>query len=347
MTSVTTDMTGADALLKKEVSMQRARNRRWIGIAVGVSAALSLAACGSSGGGGSATEGGGDTVRIGVGIDAAYAPFFLAAEDGMFKDAGVNVELVQFGRGGEAVQAIAGDQVEMAGNSDTTTLTLIKQNPDLRAAFIYEQSGKYLKVVARPGITKATQIKKMGVVQGLSDYMAQKYFEANNVPLKSVKFVESDPSSLPALTKKGTVDAYLLWEPWPSKGVKLGLKELTDTGSYGYSYVHWAVADKSWLDGHEKEATKIAKVLTKAAKITAKDPGRAAEAVEAQAKIKKSDAEQAIKLVDWKVRGFTPKDMKSYQEQIKYFVDKGTMKKAIDIKPNILTDWYDKHVTSN
>lgn len=329
--------------------MRRASNRRWIGVGIVMSAALGLAACGGSGAGGkgAAGGGGGDTIRVGVGIDAAYAPFFLADKEGMFKDAGVNVKLVQFGRGGDAVQAIAGGQVDMAGNSDTTTLTLLKQNPDLRAMYIYEQSGKYLKVVAKPGITKASQIKKMGVVQGLSDYMAQKYFQANKVPVSSVKFVEADPSSLPALAKKGTVDAYLLWEPWPSNGVKLGLKELTDTGSYGYSYVHWAVTDSKWLDAHPKEAAKVAKVIEKAAKITAKDPDRAAAAVESEAKIKKADAKQAITLVDWDVRGFTSKDMKSYQEQIKYFIGKGTLKKSIDIKPNILTDWYGKNVAKS
>ncbi|GGB18462.1 hypothetical protein GCM10011492_05390 [Flexivirga endophytica] len=325
--------------------MRNARTRRWAGIGIVLTAALGLTACGGSGAGKSgATGASGDPIRIGIGIDAAYAPFFLADKEGMFKDAGLKVNLVQFGRGGDAVQAIAGSQVDMAGNSDTTTLTLLKQNPKLRALFIYEQSGKYLKVVAKPGITKASQIKKMGVVQGLSDYMAQKYFEANKIPLDSVKFVEADPSSLPALTKKGTVDAYLLWEPWPSNGVKLGLKELTDTGSYGYSYVHWAVADSTWLKGHEKEAAKVAEVLTKAAKITAKDPDRAAAAVESEAKIKKADAKQAIELVDWDVRDFTAKDTKSYDEQMKYFVDKGTLKKALDIKPNILTGWYDEHV---
>jgi NitT/TauT family transport system substrate-binding protein len=327
--------------------MRQARGRRWFGVTIGLVAALAMTACGSSEGSGSKSGSSSEPIRIGVGIDAAYAPFFLAAEDGMFKDAGLNVELIQFGRGGEAVQAIAGGQVDVAGNSDTTTLTLMAQNPDLRASFIYEQSGKYLKVVARPGITEASQIKKMGVVPGLSDYMARKYFEANKVSLDSVKFVESDPPELPTLTKKGDIDAYLLWEPWPSQGVKLGLKELTDTGSYGYSYVHWAVSGSKWLAGHEKDAAKLAEVITKAAKITASDPDRAAKAVEAQAKIKEADAKQAIELVDWTVRGFTDDDMKSYQEQIEYFVDKGIFKTPLDISSNILVDWYDKHVTNS
>jgi NitT/TauT family transport system substrate-binding protein len=344
--SVTAHNVGAVGLPEKEVDMRQARGRRWLGAAIGLVAALAMTACGSSDASGSAGSGN-ETIRIGVGIDAAYAPFFLAAEDGMFKDAGLNVKVVQFGRGGDAVQAIAGGQVEMAGNSDTTTLTLIQQNPDLRATYIYEQSGKYLKVVARPDITQASQIKKMGVVPGLSDYMARKYFEANGVALSSVKFIEADPPELPTLTKKGDVDAYLLWEPWPSQGVSLGLKELTDTGSYGYSYVHWMVTSSKWLDGHEKEAGKIADVLTKAAEITASDPDRAAKAVQAQAKIKEADAKQAIELVDWKVRGFTDDDVKSYHDQVQYFVEKGVFKQPLDFSQNILMDWYDKHTTKS
>lgn len=337
--------------------MRQTRGRRWLASGVGLVAALAMAACGASGGSGSASGGasgsasGGasasDKIRIGVGIDASYAPFFLAAKDGMFKEAGLNVDLVQFGRGGDAVQAIAGGQVEMAGNSDTTTLTLIQQNPALRATYIYEQSGKYLKVVARPGITQAGQIKKMGVVPGLSDYMARKYFEANGVALGSVKFIEAGPPELPTLTTKGDVDAYLLWEPWPSQGVAQGLKQLTDTGSYGYSYVHWMVTGSKWLDGHQKEAGKIADVLTKAAEITASDPDRAAKAVQAQAKIKEADAKQAIVLVDWKVRGFTDADMKSYKDQVQYFVDKGVFKQPLDFSQNILMNWYDQHKTKS
>ena len=344
--SVTAHNVGATRLPEKEVDMRQSRGRRWLGAAIGLVAALAMTACAGS----DASDGGGsgnEKIRIGVGIDAAYAPFFLAAEEGMFKDAGLNVDLVQFGRGGDAVQAIAGDQVDMAGNSDTTTLTLIQQNPDLRASYIYEQSGKYLKVVARPEISGADQIKKMGVVPGLSDYMARKYFEANGVALDSVKFVEADPPELPTLTKKGDVDAYLLWEPWPSQGVDMGLKELTDTGSYGYSYVHWMVTGSEWLDSHEDEAGKVADVLTEAAQITAEDPDRAAKAVQAQAKIQEADAKQAIELVDWKVRGFTDDDVKSYEDQVQYFVDKGVFKEPFDFSQNILMDWYDDHATKS
>lgn len=303
--------------------------------------ATAIAGCaGADNAGGSS----GPVVRIGVGIDASYAPFFLAQEKGLFKQAGLNVQVVQFGRGGDAVQAIAGKQVEMAGNSDTTTITLLAQNPDLRALYIYEQSGKYLKVVARPGITSADQIKKMGVVPGLSDYMAQKYFEANHVDVKNVKFVTAGPPELPQLTKNGTVDAYLLWEPWPTKGIDLGLHVLTDTGSYGYSYVHWMVASNDWLKAHQDEAAKISKVILDATKSVQNDKSAAAKAVTAETKIATPEAQQAIDQVDWNVRAFTAKDMESYHEQVQYFLDKGVLKTAPDLNAAIEKTWLSDNV---
>ena len=42
---------------------------------------------------------------------------FLADEKGLFDKQGLNVEIVQFGRGGEAVDAIATGQVQMAGQA--------------------------------------------------------------------------------------------------------------------------------------------------------------------------------------------------------------------------------------
>jgi len=322
----------------------RHHKNKWAAIAVaGVVSVAALSGCGAKGAGSSA----GGPINIGVGVDAAYAPFFLADHEGLFKKAGLDVKLVQFSKGGEAVQGIAGKQVQMAGNSDTTTITLLAQNPDLRVLAIYEQAGRYLKVVARPGVTEASQIKKIGVVAGLSDYMARKYFEKAGIDTSSVKFVEGDPPEMPALAKKGTIDAYLLWEPWPAQGEKLGLKVLTDTGSYGYSYVHWLLTDSSWLKTHEKEAGTVAQVLAEATKEIDAEPDKAAEAVHDEAKIPVEDAKTAIDQIDWGVRAFEAKDMSSYKEQVDYFIDKGILKKSPDLKSAVLTDWFTSHATSS
>ncbi|MFF1568117.1 hypothetical protein ACFVY1_32165 [Streptomyces sp. NPDC058293] len=73
----------------------------------------------SAGGSGGAP---GPTVRIAVGVDPSYAPFFLADAKGLWAKHGVHVDLVQFAKGGEGVDALTAGQVQPAGNSETTTI---------------------------------------------------------------------------------------------------------------------------------------------------------------------------------------------------------------------------------
>ncbi|MFF1316578.1 ABC transporter substrate-binding protein, partial [Streptomyces sp. NPDC058320] len=90
--------------------MQTASRRRTLvaGSALLTATLLSLTACGagttdSGSGSGSGSQVSGPQVRIAVGVDASFAPFFLADAEGLWAKHGVNVDLVQFAKGGEGV----------------------------------------------------------------------------------------------------------------------------------------------------------------------------------------------------------------------------------------------------
>ncbi len=61
-------------------------------------------------------------INVGVGIDAAYAPFFIASHRGLFKKADLDVNLIRFAQGGEGVDAVIAGQAQLAGASEMTTL---------------------------------------------------------------------------------------------------------------------------------------------------------------------------------------------------------------------------------
>lgn len=302
-----------------------------------------LAACGS----GSTDSGGpaasGPKIRIAVGIDASFAPFFLADAKGMFADQGLNVEIVQFGQGGEAVDAIASGEVQLAGNSDTTTIGRLQQNPDLRALLIYQESGRYLKVVTREDARDPSKIKKMGVVPGLSELAAIKFLESKKIDPDAVEFVSAGPPEIPALLEKGDVDAYVLWEPWPAKGVEQGGKILETTGDYGMTYVHWLVTGQKWLSGNQETAAKIAKVLDEAAAQVEADPKAAAEATQKAAKVPTDQTLTAIKEIDFKVRDITDADTKAYEDTADFYVSTGKLKTRPDVPPALNLNWFSQH----
>ena len=323
---------------------QASRGRPTTGVVALVTAALvSLSACSAAttdSTAGAAKGASGPTVRVAVGIDPSFAPFFLADAQGLWAKHGVNIQLVQFGRGGEGVDALAGNQVQLAGNSDTTTIGQLQQNPGLRSLLVYEQSGRYLKVVLGPKVTSPSKIRKMAVVPGLSQLAATRYLESKGIDTKSVKFITADPPEIPALLQKGDVDAYVLWEPWPAKGVELGGRIVSTTGDYGVSYAQWLIADDKWLSGHKSIAVKVAEALQDAARRTESDPDAAAAATQKAAKIPTAQTLKAIKDIDFGVRDITSADLKTYTATAKFYVDTGTAKSQADVAKTALRGWF-------
>nr|WP_245694949.1 hypothetical protein [Streptomyces antibioticus] len=64
--------------------------------AVALFALLLATACGAGTTDSAGSAGGASpTVRIALGVDAAYAPLYLAAENGMFEKAGLDVQLTK------------------------------------------------------------------------------------------------------------------------------------------------------------------------------------------------------------------------------------------------------------
>ncbi|MFB7992060.1 ABC transporter substrate-binding protein [Streptomyces sp. NPDC056002] len=285
----------------------------------------------------------GPTVRIAVGVDASFAPFFLADDQGLWAKHGVDVDLVQFAKGGEGVDALTAGQVQMAANSDTTTIGVLGQSPGLRSLLVYENSGAYLKVVLGPHVKSPAGIRKMAVVPGLSELAATRFLESKGIAPGSVDFVTADPAEIPALTKKGDVDAYVLWAPWPDKGVELGAKILETTGDYGLSYQQWLLGTSPWLKANSDTAAKVAGALAEAARRTERDPDAAAKATKDAAKVPTEQTVDAIKDIDFGVRDFTAADLKAYRDTAAFYVSTGNVKSAPDVAKAVLDGWLPEH----
>jgi NitT/TauT family transport system substrate-binding protein len=323
----------------------KARDITWRAAVAAIALITTMSACSaastdSAGAGGNAS---GPKVRLAVGVDASYAPFFLADEKGLFKKHGVNVQVVQFGTGGEAVDAIASGQIQMAGSSDVTTIGKVQQNPDLRGLLIYEQSGRYLKVVEGKKISAPSQIKKMAIVPGLSELAAIRFLESKHIDAKSVKFITADPPEIPALLQKGDIDAYVLWEPWPTKGVQLGGKIGGTTGDYGLSYVQCLITGNKWLSANQGTAVNVAKALNEAAQLTESDPQAAAQATMKATKIPVAQTVSAVKEIDFKVRDINAADLKVADGTAEFYVQTGKLKSKPDVRTLMVQNWFSQH----
>lgn len=318
-------------------------------VAVASVAALVISACGGDDGGdasaaGGKGGGGGDdteTIRIGVGIDASFVPFYVADEEGFFADAGLDVEVVRYGFANEAVDALVAGQVDLAGVSGVTAVLQMQQSEDMRALAVYEESGEYVKVVTGEGIESAADIERVGIVPGLSELSMAKYLESEGIDPDSVEMIRTDPPEMPVVLGRGDIDAYVLWEPWPTIGAEGGGTVVATIGDYDWTFEHWLMSTASWVDANTEAAETLIRALADASEHLEAEPQATAEMVAELTEIPEEQTLTAIEQIDFAVRSFTEDDLAAAAESAEYFVQTGNMDEVPPFEERILLGFGD------
>ncbi len=308
--------------------------RRWL---AGLALPL-IAACGgtvgSSGGGTPQYSQLPEPVIVGVGIDASYSCFFVGDQEGIFKKYGLNVQLKQFEQGGLGVDAVVANQIQLSGTSDANALTKAGKTDSLRIISVYESSGSYVKVVARKGVSRVQDMKKIGVVKSsLSEYAASKLLAASNIKEASVQLVGVSPADIPALLNKGDIDGTVIWEPWPTQAQKLGATVIGTTGDFGYSYEQVLLGKQDWLSSHKEYATRFNQALQEACrKVTSDIPGTVkANAAASNGNIDEAATRMATDNIKFENRPPNDQDKQSYQSIVDWQKGRGLISGPLDL----------------
>jgi NitT/TauT family transport system substrate-binding protein len=232
--------------------------------------------------------------------------------------------------------------VAFAGGAEPSTILRMTRGP-LRPLAIYLQSGTYIKLVARKEITAPDKIRKFGIVPGsVSEYSTGLTLKKYNMSPSSVEFVKSGPPELPALLARGDIDAYFVWEPWPSLGVKQGGHILLNSADVGYSTQLWVNTSATWLDKDKNAdaAREVLKVLASACEVVQRDPNRSAAAVQAFTKIPTATTLGLLKEMECKVRDFTDADFATYDGIADFLAERKITPSRVDYRANMMRGFY-------
>ncbi len=270
-------------------------------------------------------------VTIGVGADPVFTAFFVAANEKLFAKYGANVTVQSYTDGGEALNALVANQVNMACAGEPTHIVRLSR-AELRPLAVTYQSRTYLKLVARKGIPSADKIKKFGIVAGsVSEYVTGLTMTKLGIDPAKVEMVRSGPPELPALLARGDIDGYFVWEPWPTLGVQQGGHILMTCGDVGYTSTLWLSATSGWLASNKDVAGNILKALAEAAEITRKDPPRAAQSVQAITRIPVPQTLNSLKDMEPVIRDFSNEDLKTANAIGQFLLSKQAIKAPVDM----------------
>jgi len=211
------------------------------------------------------------TIAIGGAGCLCYLPTVLADQLGEYKKAGIEIELVNFKGGSQALTAVIGGSADVVSGYYDHCVNLAAKNQNLQAFVVYDRFPGLVLGVSPKHANEINSVKdlagkKVGVsAPGSSTDFFLKYLLAKNgVSPDSVAVIGIglDATAVAAM-EQGTVDAAVMLDPTPTllRGKFPALKILSDTRTqadtasvFGGDYPGGALYTRGdWIARHEKE----------------------------------------------------------------------------------------------
>jgi NitT/TauT family transport system substrate-binding protein len=212
------------------------------------------------------------TLAIGGASCLCYLPTMLAHQLGEFKQAGVDVDVVQFKGGSESLKAVIGGSADVVSGYFDHCVNLAAKGQHLQAFVVYDRFPGFALVISPEHTAEIKSIKdlankKVGVsAPGSStDFFLKFILSKNGVDPNSVAVIGVGlGGSAIAAMEQGQIDAAIMLDPAVTvlAGKYKDLKILSDTRSekdtlavFGGQYPGGALYTKAeWIASHEKEA---------------------------------------------------------------------------------------------
>jgi NitT/TauT family transport system substrate-binding protein len=211
------------------------------------------------------------TLAIGGASCLCYLPTMLAHQLGAFKQAGVDVDVVQFKGGSESLKAVMGGSADVVSGYFDHCVNLAAKGQHLQAFVVYDRFPGFALVVSPKHTSEIKSVKdlankKVGVsAPGSStDFFLKYILGKNGVDANSVGVIGVGLGATAiAAMEQGQIDAAIMLDPAVTvlAGKYKDLKILSDTRSqkdtlavFGGEYPGGALYTKAdWIASHPKE----------------------------------------------------------------------------------------------
>ena len=219
------------------------------------------------------------TIAVGGAGCLCYLPTILAKQIGEFDKAGLDVELVNFKGGSQALTAVLGGSADVVSGYFDHCVNLAAKNQAMQAFVVYDRYPGFGLVVSPKQSGAITSIKdlagkKIGVsAPGSSTDFFLKYMLAKNgVDPSSIGVIGIGlEATAVAAMEQGTVDAAIMLDPAITylQGKFKDLKVLSDTRTqkdtldvFGGEYPGGALYGRAdWIARHEKETQALTNAI--------------------------------------------------------------------------------------
>jgi NitT/TauT family transport system substrate-binding protein len=270
--------------------------RLWAVTFVVVGALLAGAACGGGGSDGTSTGGAsssGAPIKFGYSAWPGWFPWQVAEEAGIFKDAGVNVELVWFEGYLDSINAFASGQLD--GNSQTLndTVASVAAGSDQVIVLVNDNSTGNDQIIATREVQTVQDLrgKRVGVEVGVVDhFLLLQGLRKAGLTAADVQIVNLETGAAAAAFASGQLDAVGVFAPFTTQALKRdGSHTLFTSKDYPGSISDHLVISRKLVTDRPADVQKIVDAWFKTLDYMKANPEKAVDIMAKRAGVSKEE----------------------------------------------------------
>ncbi len=245
------------------------------------------------------------TVSAATGLDAYYVPYAVAAEHKLFEKYGLKLEYKPFDDGSVALDALLTGNAHMGSANQVGGLTRWDKTKGLFVAGVVADSDQLHAVVAGPAVKKPEDFvgRTVAFPQFSSGhYLFNKFVKKHNLPIDQIKTVRVAAPEMVAAMRRGDIDGFFCWEPWPTRATTLipGAHVLERAKDLGLSFSTMNYYSKALMADRDL-AVAVTKGLIDATEFCQKNQQEAVRLVVRDFRISEPDAKDAVSKLIFRV----------------------------------------------
>ena len=221
-------------------------------------------------------------MTIATGVDPAFSQFYVAQQAGLFAKNGLDVSINTGPSGSAMVPFLINDQINAAYGSDLAGVINHNVDPKIVAVADGTLLVKWESVVGRdiPDLG-ALKGKKIGVTKGTgAEIFWIGVMKKYGLTASDYTVVDIEAPEMVAALERGDINAFAVWEPWPTRAVLSvkGAKVLVD-GEGIVKNRNFIYMNRGWIEKNRDTAERFIRSLCEANDLINADRPAAAKMV--------------------------------------------------------------------
>jgi ABC-type nitrate/sulfonate/bicarbonate transport system substrate-binding protein len=221
-------------------------------------------------------------MTIATGVDPSFAQFYVARESGIFERNGLDVTVNTGPSGSAMIAFLVGNQINAAYGAEQAGVSAHIVDPNVVVVAEGVALLRWIGIVAR-GIENMEGLKgkRIGVARGTgSETFWLSVVSRMNLNPADYTIVNVEAPEMVAALERGNIDAYAVWEPWMTRGVRaIPNTRILVTNENIQIIRNFMYMNKAWAEGNRPATERFLRSMIQATELIASNRDQAVQNV--------------------------------------------------------------------